>query len=84
MTKSEHIRNLLTEQPDLTETEVAEILGRQGITFHKSLVGIVRMSMRHAPVAPLDPAECVRRVRKLAADVGGMKRLSDLVEVIAG
>ena len=93
LNKSAAIREFLTEMPKATNREVIEALTQKGIKVSYNQVYIVRMkgkkakrkaALRATRAAGMsNPVEAVRKVRALAAEVGGMNNLKQLVELLA-
>ena len=93
MNKAQSIRDFLSEKPKATNREVMEALGQRGIKVSYNQVYFVKMkgkkAKRKAAVKATraagmsNPVEAVMKVRALAAEVGGMKQLKQLVELLS-
>lgn len=91
--KSQTIRDFLSQNPKSTNREVIDGLAQKGIKVSYNQVYFVKMkgkkAKRKAAVKAYraagmsNPVEAVIKVRALAADVGGMKNLKQLVELLA-
>lgn len=93
LNKSQAIRDFLTEKPKATNREIIEALAQKGIKVSYNQVYFIKMkgkkAKRKAAVKATraagmsNPVEAVRKVRVLAAEVGGMNNLKQLVELLA-
>ena len=94
--KSQAIRDLFAEDPKMDSKTVMARLAEKNIKVSPAMIYYVRSKLRHAnrrakreriaaSSAPLsrNPAELVLRVKALAREVGGMKILKQLVDVLA-
>jgi hypothetical protein len=97
--KSEEIRKLLRENPKLSAKEVVQTLAGRGITVGDTLVYFVKGHMKGkkgrrkkarqmvANVAAvtngLDPVATILKVKGLASDLGGVKKLKALVDALS-
>jgi hypothetical protein len=91
--KSQAIRDFLSQNPQATNKEVMEALSQKGISVNYNQVYFVKMkgkkAKRKAAVKAYraagmsNPVEAVLKVRALAVDVGGMKNLKRLVDLLA-
>jgi hypothetical protein len=91
--KSQSIRDFLIQNPRATNWEVMEALEQKGIKVSYNQVYFVKMkgkkAKRKAAVKAYraagmsNPVEAVKKVRALAADLGGMKNLKELVVLLA-
>jgi hypothetical protein len=96
--KSEEIRKLLRENPMLSANEVIETLGGQGIRVASTLVYFVKGHMKGkkgrrkkarqmvAKVAATgngDPVATILKVKGLATELGGVKKLKALVDALS-
>jgi hypothetical protein len=95
--KSAAIRALLTENPKMPVREVVAALAGRGIKVNPNLVYFVKGRMKThlrrqqrrqaAPVGQrpreVNPVALVRKVKAMAAEVGGMKNLKQLVDLMA-
>jgi transcription initiation factor TFIIIB Brf1 subunit/transcription initiation factor TFIIB len=104
--KSEEVRKVLQEQPDLKARQIVDLLAEQGVTVQRSQVYAVMRSLGKSPrkgrpgrrrgrpagstsaaasasVASVNPVTIITRIKDLASQVGGMKHLRELMEVLA-
>lgn len=95
--KSDAIRDYLSGNPKATSKEVVEALAAKGIKVAPSLIYFVKSRARYAKhkarrdkaaeglsqSGVSSPLELVVRVKKLANEVGGIKNLKKLVDVLA-
>jgi hypothetical protein len=91
--KSQAIRDFLGQNPKATNREVMDALGAKGIKVSYNQVYFVKVKGRKAKrraavkatrAAGLsNPVEAVMKVRALASEVGGMKSLKQLVDLLA-
>ena len=97
--RSQAIREFLTQNPKATAKEVVEQLGQKGVKVQAGLVYMVKGSMKskagrkrrsEARVAGVvgngkvaDPVALIRKVKDLAIEAGGIRRLKELVVVLA-
>ncbi len=98
---SQHIRDLLTENPALTTPEIIDALAKKGIRAKPALVYFVkgrfkakkRRAGRKAAAhmltssgssnGSLDPVALISKTKALAAELGGMAKLKELVEALS-
>lgn len=90
---SQAIRDLLKENPKASTKEVVETLAGKGIKVLPSLVYFIKGKMkrtrrkqigkRMAQAGIANPVDLILRVRSLAEEAGGMKRLKQLVDALA-
>jgi hypothetical protein len=97
---SQHIRDVLSEDPGLTAPEIIAALATRGIEAKKALVYYVKARFRRkkrqqgrqnvAKVmsggsrnGPLDALAVIVKVKGLATEVGGMRKLKELVEALS-
>ena len=96
---SEHIRDVLSENPTLTGPEIISALAAKGLRAKKALVYYVKARFKakkrrqtRRKVAQLvtsnsngslDPVVLISRTKALAAEVGGMSKLKELVEALS-
>lgn len=91
--KTRAARELLEKNPRMKVREVVETLAAQGITITPNLVynlkstgrrrrrrGAVRETARQANV---NPAQIVIKLKELAAMIGGLRHLKQLVDALA-
>lgn len=95
--RSEAIREALAANPKATSTEIVAKLAEKGLKVAPSLVYYVRSKQRHVKrkahresVAAAyrksgspNPLELVLRVKDLAREVGGIKNLKQLIDLLA-
>lgn len=97
--KSEEIRQLLKANPDMKAKEVVETLGAKGIKITDALVYFIKGKMHsrkkrkqkaeamvaHVAVATStpDPLAAILKIKALATELGGMKKLRALVEALS-
>jgi hypothetical protein len=95
--KSAAIRALLTENPKMPAREVLAALAGRGMKVNPNLIYFVkgrmkthhrRQQRRQAAQAgqragEVNPVALVRKVKALAAEVGGIKNLKQLVDLLA-
>ena len=94
--KSAAVREMLTQNPETPVKEIVATLGAKNIKVKPNLVYFLKAKMRAgktrmarqkvaqtATNANASPIELIRRVKGLAADVGGFKKLKELVEMLA-
>ena len=103
--KSQAIRDLLKENPQITGSETVATLAKQGIKVAPHLyyfvkgkmagkrgrrrkmkrqVADVMASSGGSATAKVDVVSTIKKVKGLAAEVGGLKKLHALVEVLIG
>ena len=96
---SQAIREVLEQSPKLTAKEVVEQLGQKGTKVTPGLVYMVKGGMKQSSArrkrkaarmaqavgtsSPADPVALIRRVKELAHEAGGMKKLEELIAVLA-
>ena len=96
--KSEEIRKLLREDPKAKAKDVQAKLAEQGIKVSGNLIYLLKSKMyakkrrqKRVKVAAVmatngrsgDPVTTIRKVKALAAEVGGMAKLKGLIEVLS-
>ena len=94
--RSQAVREVLASNPTLTANEVIAALAKKGIRVKQNLVYFVkgkmkgrkgrRRKMQEAVAAvsgPTDALSVIRKVKTLAVEVGGIKKLKALVEVLS-
>jgi arginine repressor len=95
--KSQAIRDMLADDPHAKTAEIVSALGAKGIKVSQNLVYLIksksrekkRRAKRQKAVAAsrnsghTDPVALVVEVRHLAVKAGGMKRLKELVDILA-
>lgn len=96
--KSQAVRDLLTKNPEMRCKEVIAALAAEGIKINSPLYYFVKGKMKgrkgrrrkirqvQGAVAAVsvnaDPLATILKVQKLAAEVGGLKKLKALVEAL--
>ena len=88
--KSQAIRELFIEDPKMDSKTVIGRLAEKGVKVSATMVYYVRSKMnqakrkeKQARVTANNPVELVLRVRNLAREVGGIKQLKMLVDLLA-
>src|SRR5262249_7348446 len=92
--KSEAVRQLLAEKPDMPVKEVVSTLAAKKIKVTANLVYFLRAkskakkrrAVRRKMAAAMpngDPLVLIRGIKQLAAQAGGMERLKEYVEELA-
>lgn len=95
--KSDAIRRAIAENPAAGSKEIREILGERGIKVSSTLLYYVmsknkqaKRKAKRARVAAAtettiarNPVEVVARVKALAREVGGLKNLKTLVDLLS-
>jgi hypothetical protein len=97
---SQHIRDVLSEDPDLKAPEIISTLAKQGVTAKPALVYYVKARFRRkkrrqgrqkvakvmsggSSNGSLDAVAVIVKVKGLATEVGGMRKLKELVEALS-
>jgi hypothetical protein len=95
--KSEAIRQALAENPKAGPKDIVALLGEKGIKVAPTLVYYIksrsnqaqrkqkraRVAEASAKTAHANPVEVVLRVKNLAREVGGIRNLKMLVDLLA-
>jgi hypothetical protein len=89
--KSQAIRELFIEDPKMESKTVISRLGDKGVKVSPTMVYYIRSKMKQAKrkekrarvAASPNPVELVLRVKNLAREVGGIKHLKQLVDLLA-
>ena len=95
--KSQAIRDLFAEAPTADSKTVIARLAEQGVKVSPTMVYYVRSKLRQAKrrakrervavssrqTAAANPVEVVLRVKDLAREVGGIRNLKQLVDLLA-
>lgn len=90
--KSQVIRDILAADPKADYKTVIARAAEKGAKVSQTMVYYVRSKLgqaarkarrEQAAVTSRSPVELVGRVKKLAAEVGGMKQLKQLVDLLA-
>lgn len=95
--RSQAVRDFLAENPGADSQAIIAGLGGKGIKVTPTMVYYVRSKLRHAKrkdkrdraaaasrlTTARDPVELVSRVKDLAREVGGLKNLKQLVDLLA-
>lgn len=97
VSKSEEVRRLLRENPKIPVKDVVSALGDRGISVTANLVYFVKGKMKGrrqrakkvvdavaVATGNSDPIKTILKVKALADEMGGVKKLKALVDVIAG
>jgi hypothetical protein len=94
---SQRIRDVLADNPDLTGPEIISTLAAKGFRAKPALVYYVKAHVRAkkrrqtrqkvekvvSSNGSLDPLAVIVKVKGLAAEVGGIKKLKELVEALS-
>jgi hypothetical protein len=95
--RSQEIRKLLTANPDMPAKDIVETLAQKGRKVTDSLVYLVRgkkqgrkgrrkkarqFVAKVAATGDTDPVVTVLKVKRWAEEVGGLKKLKALVDVL--
>src|SRR5437867_2240387 len=97
ITKASLIRGALADNPKASTADIVSVLAKKGITVSRNHVYLIKSKNRSArrrkkreQVAETtratgisNPTEAVRRVKNLALDLGGMRHLKALVDVMS-
>lgn len=93
--KSEEVRKLLGDNPALTAKEIRDTLAQRGIDVTGGLIYLVRGKMNakkrrqtrdkvtRVTSGQGDPVAIIHKVKALATELGGLKKLQALVEVLS-
>lgn len=97
--KSEEVRQMLKANPEMKAKEVVATLGGKGIKITESLVYFIKGKLHSkkkrkqkatAMVAQVaettstpDPLAAILKIKHLASELGGMKKLRALVEALS-
>lgn len=95
--RSEAVREALAQNPKAGSKEVIALLAAKGVKVSPTLVYYVKSKQNQARrrarraeavaesrrTATTDPVELVMRVKQLAAEVGGVRNLKLLVDLLA-
>ena len=95
--KSQEIRNALKENPSAKSNEIVAALAAKGIKVASSLVYMVKSQMRRKKqrqkreqaattskrTGIANPVDLIIRVKALAGEAGGIRKLKQLVDVMA-
>src|SRR5690242_1154072 len=95
--KSDAVREHLAQYPKAKSSEIVAALAERGIKVAPSLIYFVKSKQRHAKrkakraagvessrrSGAADPVEVVLRVKDLAKELGGIKNLKQLVDLLA-
>jgi hypothetical protein len=95
--KSDAVREVLAQNPKATSKEITTTLAGRGIKVAPSLIYFVKSKDNHKKrkarralaeetsrqAGATNPLELVIRVKDLAREVGGMKSLKQLVDLLA-
>jgi len=96
-TKGEAIRQILTENPKTATKAIVASLAEKGVNVSKNHVYYIKSRMRQKKrrqkrekaaettrtTAMPNPAQAVAKVKSLARELGGLKNLKQLVDVLA-
>jgi hypothetical protein len=95
--KSQAVRDLFAEDPKMDSKTVIDRLAGKGVKVSPTMVYYVRSKMKQAKrkakrdrvaaspqvASATNPVELVLRVKDLAREVGGIKHLKQLVDLLA-
>jgi hypothetical protein len=96
--RSKEVRKLLTANPDMPPKEVVATLAKRGLKIDSSLVYFLRGKIQGrkgrrknarqfvakvAATGDTDPVVTVLKVKRWAEEVGGLKKLKALVDVLS-
>ena len=89
--KSRAIRELFTQDPKMDSKTVIARLAEKGVKVSPTMVYYVRSKMNQAKrkakqarvAATTNPVELVLRVKDLARELGGIRHLKQLVDLLA-
>lgn len=95
--KSAKIREIHAQNPKAKTKEIVEILGQKGLSVHPNLVYLVLSKMRgrkrrqkrlqaienSRKAGVTNPVELILRVRSVAMEAGGIRKLKALVDALA-
>lgn len=89
--KSQAIRELFAVDPKMDSKTVIGRLGEKGVKVSPTMVYYIRSKLnqekrkekRDRVIATTNPVELVIRVKDLAREVGGIKHLKQLVDLLA-
>ena len=95
--KSEAVRGVLSQTPHATSKEIIAVLAEKGIKVSPTMVYYVRSKQKQATrrakrervaessrlSGAQNPVEIVIRVKNLSREVGGIKYLKQLVDLLA-
>jgi hypothetical protein len=93
--RSAAIRELYAQYPKLPVKDAVALLAQQGVGVTEALVYIVRKKMKRkarrqarvkTPMAVStngDPLAMIKKIKAVAADVGGMNKLEALIEALS-
>jgi hypothetical protein len=89
--KSQAIREMFAQDPKMGSKAVIGGLAEKGVKVSSTMVYYVRSKMKQAKrkerrdrvAATANPVELVLRVKDLAREVGGIKHLKQLVDLLA-
>src|SRR2546430_1853249 len=95
---SEHIRDVLSENPSFTGPEIMAALAEKGIYPKKDIVYYVKARFKakkrrqtsrkvaklvSSTNGSLDPVVLISKTKALAAELGGMAKLKELVDALS-
>ena len=92
--KSQLIREIYSQQPKIKVKEIVSQLGAKGIKVEPSLVYYIKARIKRARrkkigqqaaqnMGAANPVELIRKVKSLSADVGGIGKLKQLIDMLA-
>ena len=93
LNRSQAIRDVLTENPKMPSKDVVTALAGKGIKVRPSLVYFVKGKMRRtrrrqigtrmSEAGVANPVDLILKVRSLAEQAGGIRKLKQLVDALA-
>jgi hypothetical protein len=96
--RSEEVRKLLGENPEMPPKDIVATLGKRGVKITDNLVYLVRGRIqgrkgrrkkarqfvaKAAATGDTDPVATVLKVKRWAEEFGGLKKLKALVDVLS-
>jgi hypothetical protein len=95
--RSQAVREVIAENPQASSKEILALLAKKGLKVSATLVYYVRSKQNQQKrrqkrervaeasrqTGTSNPVEVVRRVKALARDVGGIRSLKQLVDLLA-
>jgi hypothetical protein len=95
--KSQAVRDVLAQSPKAKSKEIVALLAQKGVRVTPSLVYMVKSKLNRAQrrakrarnaedtrkAGFANPVELVHRVKELAREVGGLRKLKELVDLLA-
>lgn len=97
--KSQMIRDLLAENPDMKVSDVVQVMAEKGLPIRASQVYVLRSEnkpkrtnrirhliqpQQHHQVNPANSLELIRKLQELSSLAGGFKNVRRLIELMEG